>query len=143
MKTNNKKGFVQIPTQTLNALKNMLFSNEGGIDFSNLINDLTPNEEHRDLTAIHIALVHKGVQIDIDQSARYEHNWGNKVTKYVYVGYSLILGSVKTEQYNCHIDEATGDLVVDSKRDCILHYGFDQWAEMPTDVATLMDKIQK
>lgn len=143
MKTNNKKGFVNIPTQTLNALKNMLFSNEGGIDFSNLINDLTPSEEHRDLTAIHIALVHKGVQIDIDQAARYEHRWGNKVTKYVYVGYSLILGLVKTEQYDCHIDEATGDLVVDSKRDGISHYGFDQWAEMTTDVATLMDKIQK
>lgn len=142
MKT-NKKGFVQIPTQTLNALKNMLFVNEGGIDFSNLINDLTPSEEHRDLTAIHVALVHKGVQIDIDQSTRYEHRWGNKITKYVYVGYSLILGLVKVEQYDCHIDETTGDLVEDSKRDCISHYGFDQWAEMTTDVATLMDKIQK
>lgn len=139
---NNKTGFVQIPNQTLNALKNMLFSNEGGIDFTNLINDLAPNEEQRDLTAIHIALVHKGVQIDIDKAPRYEHRWSNKVTKYVYAGYSLILGLVKTEQYDCHIDE-NGDIVVDGKRGGISHYGFDQWAEMTTDVATLMDKIQK
>lgn len=138
----SKKGFVQMPVQTLNALRNMLFSNEGGVDLSNLINDLAPNEEQRDLTAINVALVHKGVNIDIDKATRYEHRWGNKITKYVYVGYSLILGLVKTEQYDCHIDE-NGDLVVDSKRDGISAYGFDQWAELTTNVADLLDKIQK
>jgi hypothetical protein len=49
---------------------------------------------------------------------------------------------VKVQSYECHIDES-GDLVVDRKRDGISHYGFDQWAEWTTDVATLLDKIQK
>lgn len=138
----NKKGFVQMPIQTLNALKNMLFANEGGVDLTNLINDLTPNEEQRDLTAIHVALIHKGVNIDIDKATRYEHAWRNNITKHEYIGHSLILGVVKVQSYECHIDE-NGDLVVDRKRDGISCYGFDQWAEWTTNVATLLDKIQK
>jgi hypothetical protein len=140
MKT-SKKGFVQMPTQTLNAIRNMLFSNEG-VDLNNLISDLTPDEEHRDLTAIHVALVHKGVTIDIDKTARYEHSWRNNITKHEYKGHSLILGIVKVQSYECHIDE-NGDLVVDRKRDGIACYGFDQWAEWTTNVADLLDKVQK
>lgn len=138
----NKKGFVQMPAQTLNALKNMLFSNEGGVDLTNLINDLTPDEENRDLTAIHVALVHKGVNIDIDKATRYEHSWRNNITKHEYVGHSLILGMVKVKSSECHINE-NGDIVEDRKRDGIACYGFDQWAEWTTNVATLLDKIQK
>lgn len=138
---NNKKGFVQIPTQTLNALKNMLFTNEG-VDFSNLINDLTPTEEQRDLTAIHIALVHKGVQIDICKANRYVHDWGNRVTKYEYLGHSLILGLVRAKATTCHIDEH-GDLVVDKERDGVQCYGFDQWAAMTTNVADLLPLIKQ
>lgn len=142
MKT-NKKGFVQIPAQTLNALKNMLFTNdEGGVDLSNIINDLTGDEAYRDLTAIHVALVHKGVHIDIDKATRYEHSWGNHITKHEFVGYSLILGVVNVQSYDCHIDE-NGDLVVDCKREGISGYNFDRWAEWTTDVATLLDKIKK
>lgn len=140
--TNNKQGLVQIPIQTLNALKNMLFSNEGGVDFSNLINDLTPTEEHRDLTAIHIALVHKGVQIDICKAARYVHDWHNRVTKYEYISYSLILGIIRAKAYTCHIDE-NGDLVVDNERDGFQGFCFDQWATMTTDAADLLSKIKR
>lgn len=139
---NTRTGFVQIPTQTLNALKNMLFHNNG-VDLSNIINDLTPNEEQQDLTAIHVALVHKGVQIDIDKAPRYEHQYSNKIIKYEFVGYSLILGLVKVQSYDCHIDE-TGDLVVDRKRnDNISGYSFNQWAEWTTNIADLLDKVMK
>lgn len=137
----NKKGFVQMPTQTLNALKNMLFSNEG-VDLSNIIDDLATDDAHRDLTAIHVALVHKGVNIDIDKAARYEYNWKNHVIKHEFVGYSLIIGFVKVQSYDCHIDE-NGDLVVDRKRNGISCYGFDQWAELTTNCSDLLDKIQK
>lgn len=138
----NKKGFVQMPVQTLNALKNMLFSNENGVDLSNIINDIAADDAHRDLTAIHVALVHKGVNIDIDTATRYEHSWKNNIIKYEFVGYSLILGIVKVQSYDCHIDE-NNDLVVDHKRDGISCYSFDQWAELTTNCADLLDKIKK
>ena len=139
---NTKKGFVQLPVQTLNALKNLLFSNEGGVDFTNLIDDLTCNEEQRDLTAIHVALVHKGVSVDIDKATRYELTWRDNITKHEYLGHSLILGIVKIQSYDCHIDD-NGDLVVDRKRDGISCYGFDQWSEWTTNCADLLDKIKK
>ena len=139
-KTTN--GFVNIPSATLNALKNMLFANDGGVDLTNLINDLTPNEEQRDLTAIHVALVHKGVDIDIDKATRYEHAWGNTIRKHEYVGHSLILGCVKVQSYTCQIDE-NGDLVVASKHDGISCYDLSQWEKWTTDVADLLDKVQK
>lgn len=141
-KSANHKGFVSIPAVTLNALKNMLFVNEGGIDFTNVVNDLAQDDEHRDLTAIHLALVHKGVHIDIDKATRYEHSWKNNIIKHEYVGYSLLLGFVKVQSYDCHIDE-NGDLVVDRKRDHISGYDFNRWYEWTTDVATLLDKIEK
>lgn len=141
MKT-NKKGFVQMPTQTLNALHKMLFSNKDGVDLTNLINDLTINEEQRDLTAIHVALVHKGVNIDIDKSTRYEHYHGTHITKHEYVGHSLILGIVKAQSYDCHIDE-NGDLVVDYEQRNISCHSFDRWAEWTTNIDDIFDKVQK
>jgi hypothetical protein len=140
--TKSEKGFVQIPTQTLNALKNMLFSNDDGVDLTNIINDLAPNEENRDLTAIHVALVHKGVNIDIDKATRYDYSYHNHIIKHEYVGHSLIIGCVKVQSYDCHIDE-TGDLVVDYKHERIACYPFEQWNEWTTNAADLLDKIQK
>jgi hypothetical protein len=140
--TKSEKGFVQIPTQTLNALKNMLFSNDDGVDLTNIINDLAPNEENRDLTAIHVALVHKGVNIDIDKATRYEHSYRNYIMKHEYVGYSLIIGCVKVQSYACHIDN-NGDLVIDHKHDSVTCYPLEQWEEWTTNVADLLDKIQK
>lgn len=138
---NTQTGFVQIPTQTLNALKNMLFANNGGVNLTNIINDLTLNNERNlDLTAIHVALVHKGVQVDIDKATRYEHGGGNTIIKHEYVGHSLILGVVKVQSYACHVG-ATGDLVVDDKRGNLCAYDFNLWAEMPTDVATILARI--
>lgn len=39
-----KKGFVEVPATTLNALKNMLFSADG-VDLSAIVNDLAASEE--------------------------------------------------------------------------------------------------
>lgn len=138
---NHNKGFVSIPSFTLNALKNMLFVNEGGVDFTNIVNDLAVDDEHQDLTAIHLALVHKGVHIDIDTTTRYEYSWKNNIIKHEYVGYSLLLGLVKVQSYDCHINE-NGDLVVDRKRGGVSCYGFDQWHEWTTNCTDLLDKIK-
>ena len=135
-------GFVNIPSVTLNALKNMLFANEGGVDLTNLINDLTLNEKQRDLMAINVALVHKGVDIDIDKAPRYEYAWGNTIRKHEYVGHSLLLGSVKVQSYDCQIDEH-GDLTIVRKHDGIIGYGFDHWETWTTNCSDLLDKIKK
>ena len=134
----NAKGFVSIPEVTLNALKNMLFGAEG-TDLSNIISDLSTSD-NRDLTAIHVALVHKGVNIDIDKSTRYEKSWNGKtIFRHEYLGHSLILGVVEVRTSECSIGEG-GDLIVDKITDNIACYGFDRWAEWTTNVADLLEK---
>lgn len=135
-----KRGFVEVPQTTLNALKNMLFTqNEDGVDLSNIINDLTPNAESKDLTAINIALTHKGVRVNVDERPRYEYDWKNRYYRYDYVGYSLILGVVKVRKTLMEVTD-NGENVV-STYDHIECYGFDQWEEKETELSAIHAKI--
>lgn len=138
-----KKGFVEIPATTLNALKNMLFTqNENGVDLSNIINDLTPNAENKDLTAINIALTHKGVRVNVDERPHYAHEWKREFTRFDYTGYSLILGVVKVYRTLCRLndDGTIQELNTQAETMCL---GFDQWAEMTTDMEDIVKKIEE
>ena len=135
-----KKGFVEMPVQTLNAVRKMLFSNEGGVDLSAIVNDLTASEEYRDLTAINVALVYKGVEIDINKQPRYEYDWKNRYTRYDYVGYSLILGFVKVRRTVIEVAE-NGEENVVSVYDHTECKDFDQWEQMDTDKSVVLAKI--
>ena len=136
-----KKGFVEVPQTTLNALKNMLFTNnEGSVDLSSIINDLTPNAESRDLTAINVALTYKGVCVDIDERPHYAYDYRNRFCQYDFCGYSLILGVVKCVRTYCELCE-DGTIAVLNKESNIQL--FDQWAEMTTDFEDIRAKIAK
>lgn len=137
MKT--KKGFVEVPATTLNALKNMLFSAEG-VDLSAIVNDLAASEDHKDLTAINVALTYKGVQIDIDKRPRYSYDWKNRYNRFDYIGYSLILGVVKVKRTLIEVAE-NGEEKVVSAYDNVECYGFDQWDEWDYDLSAIYAKI--
>lgn len=104
-----KKGFVQVPAITLNALKNMLFTNEGGVDLSAIVNDIA-TEDTKDITAINVALVYKGVAIDINKETHYVYSWSSQFYSYTFVGFSMILGIVKVQRTLCKFDE-NGEIV--------------------------------
>lgn len=139
MKVN--KGMVSVPSMTLNALKGLLFSSENGVDLTNIINDLAVEDAQKDLVAIHVALVHKGIQPEIDTATRYEHSWGKKFYKYEYVKHSLILGSVTVRKSECFINEH-GDLAVERDYSEVCVYPFDRWMDMTTNVKDLLQKLQ-
>ena len=93
MKQNNK-GMVEIPTVTLNALKGLLFSDNGNIDLTPLINDLSVglDEGRKDLMAINVALTIKGLKPEIEvPKISYKGDW-RMVKVYFYQGFSLIEG---------------------------------------------------
>lgn len=136
------KGMVSIPTMTLNALKNMLFSN-GGVDLTNIINDICADEDARDITAINVALAFNGTQLDIDKAPRYERSWGSHITKYEFVNYSLILGKVSVKTTECGVSEEHGDLVRENEREEIQAITFERWMEMATDAADVLAKMKK
>lgn len=128
-----------MPVQTLNALKNMLFTNEGGVDLSAIVNDLVANEDHKDLMAINVALTYKGVQIEMDKRPHFSYDWKNRYYRYDYIGYSLILGVVKVRKTLMEVTE-NGENVV-STFDHIECYGFDQWQEMEVEKSSILTKI--
>lgn len=138
-----RKGFVEIPTTTLNALKNMLFSqNEDGVDLSNIINDLTPSAETKDLTAINIALTYKGVRVNIDERPHYAHEWKRKFIRFDYTGYSLILGVVKVHKTWCQLNEdgTIQELNTEDGTECL---SFDMWEGLTTEVTDIFKTIEE
>lgn len=142
MQKTNTNTIVSIPSATLNALKNLLFSSETGTDLSAIVDDLTRDPKDRDLTAINIALAFKGVQVDVDKTTKYEYCWKNKISKYEFYGHSLILGLIKAKEFICIIDES-GDLVVERVESDIRCFDYDTWASMTTNVADVLEKFNK
>ena len=90
-----KNGMVEISAMTLNALKQLLFS-EDGVNLTNIVKDLTAGGKNEDLSAINVGLTFKGIKPEMDMSSR----WGNfneywrQYSAYTPIGYSLILDRV-------------------------------------------------
>ena len=86
---------VEISAMTLNALKQLLFS-EDGVNLTNIVKDLAAGGKNEDLSAINVGLTFKGIKPEMDMSPR----WGNfseywrQYSAYTPVGYSLILDRV-------------------------------------------------
>lgn len=139
MKTN--KGMVSVPSMTLNALKGLLFSNENGVDLTNIINDLITDESQRDLTAINVALVHKGIAPEIDTAVRYEHNYGNRFSKFEFVKHSLILGTVTCTRTDCTIGEH-GDIEIGRQHSDLAVLDYERWCSLSTDVKDILAQMK-
>lgn len=90
-----QNGMVEISAMTLNALKQLLFS-ESGVDLTGIVDDLAAGGKNKDLSAINVGLTFKGIKPEMDMSSR----WGNfneywrQYSAYTPVGYSLILDRV-------------------------------------------------
>ena len=90
-----KNGMVEISAMTLNALKQLLFS-EDGVNLTNIVKDLAAGGKNEDLSAINVGLTFKGIKPEMDMSPR----WGNfneywrQYYAYTPIGYSLILDRV-------------------------------------------------
>lgn len=90
-----QNGMVEISAMTLNALKQLLFS-ESGTDLSGIVKDLVAGGKNEDLSAINVGLTFKGIKPEMDMSPC----WGNfneywrQYSAYTPIGYSLILDRV-------------------------------------------------
>ena len=133
-----RKGFVEIPQMTLNALKGLLFGKEG-VDLSAIINDLKPNEND-ELTAINVGLVYKGLTPEIDKTTRFTNEWETLV-KWEFVGISLILGVVKIKVWRSHFINSTNKFQEWETSGDVVVKGFDEWLEASTNEEEIRSKI--
>lgn len=90
-----KNNAVQVPSATLNALKNCLFK-DNGVNINPLIDDLEVLGQNRDLVAINVWLTLNRIPIDVDKQPRYKKICGNW-ERLEFVAASLILNQVKAK----------------------------------------------
>ena len=90
-----KNGMVEISAMTLNALKQLLFS-EDGVNLTNIVKDLAAGGKNEDLSAINVGLTFKGIKPEMDMSPRWGgfNDYWRQYIAYTPVGYSLILDRV-------------------------------------------------
>ena len=141
MKQELSKGLVAVPEPTLNALKNLLFSAEGTIDISPIVNDLTVSENCRDILAINVALVMRGMKPEIGKF-RYKKE-GRLLITWELVHYSLISGVVTVKvsamKYNSETKTFT-DYEVFPKENNI---DYSEWAEASNNKREILDKFNE
>ena len=140
MKQELSKGLVAIPEPTLNALKNLLFSAEGTIDVSPIVDDLAISENCIDILAINIALVMKGMKPDIGKF-RFKKE-GNLLITWELTHFSLISGVVTVRVSAKKYDSGTKtftDYDIFPKEKNI---DYSEWAEASSYKKEIIDKFE-
>jgi hypothetical protein len=101
-----QNGMVEISAMTLNALKQLLFS-EDGVNLTNIVKDLAAGGKNEDLSAINVGLTFKGIKPEMDMSPRWGdfNDYWRQYTAYTPVGYSLILDRVTYKKCNISRDK--------------------------------------
>ena len=140
MKQELAKGLVAIPEPTLNALKNLLFSAEGIINVTPIVNDLAISENCKDMLAINIALVMKGIKPDIGKF-RFKKE-GSLLITWELTHFSLINGIVTIRISAKKYDSVTKtftDYDIFPKENNI---DYSEWAEASSNKKEIIDKFE-
>ena len=132
----NQISTIDVPVSTLNAIKNLLFSEkEGGVDLSPIVSDLTVGNVNSDLVAINVGLTFKGIKPDIDTTTRYVRDY-QSLYEYTFVSYSMIRDIVTyRKRIIARWDEKVGDLIpcADNEDFWKDTTSLEQWYRLDTD----------
>ena len=130
----NQISTIDVPVSTLNAIKNLLFSEkEGGIDLSPIVTDLTVGGANSDLVAINVGLTFKGIKPDIDKTTRYAKDYKDLV-EYTFVSYSMIRNLVTFKRRTiAKWDSTKNDLCPCSDEGYVDSFSLCGWYDKSTD----------
>ena len=140
------KATVKISAATLNALKQLVFSSQEGVDLSSIINDIAGKEDNaqRDEVAVNIALAFKGIVPKIDsETVRYEslNDWNKSYYTCTFEHYSLILDRVYYTTTKFKMKDGVWENVTKEPEhnSCSL----EDWYDKPTNIEEFMTKCAK
>ena len=135
---------VNISATTLNALKQMLFSDENGVNLTTVINDLSSGlNQNTDLVAINVGLSYKGITPEIDKTTRYDDfsEYWRQFYRFEFISYSLILNMVKVKPI-----EITRQKDADEWKEKELEprvFTLEDWMDMTTSQDEYVKKINE
>ena len=128
-----------VPNSTLTAIKNLLFTNNGGVDLSAVINDLSTSQ-NKDLIAINVALVYQGAKIDINTETRYKHEYSDIYEEFTYLSHSIILGVVEVKRTRYKFNDGTQKIIREPEIEPIT---IGEWEALPNDFEQIKDSLKK
>jgi hypothetical protein len=140
----NQESMVNISVSTLNALRQLLFSGENGVDLSLIVKDISAGlNTNEDLTAINVGLTFKGIKPVVDKTTRYEEGsvYWRRYNRCEFVEHSLILDMVKYNSVYVTRDEKT-DTWTDSEP-TLQCCSLSRWLEMSTSPDEYIEAINK
>lgn len=128
-----------VPNTTLNAIKNLLFDNNNGVDLTSIVNDIATSQ-NKDLTAINIALVYKGATIDLNKDTRYKYDYSDIYEEFVYLSHSIILGNMEVRRTRFKFNNGTPQQIREPEIECI---PIGEWEALPTNFDEIKDSLKK
>lgn len=138
MRQELSKGLVAVPLPTLNALKQLLINDKGTIDISPIVNDMTTSEESKEILAINIALVMRGIKPEIGRF-RYKKE-GNFLITWELKHFSLINGIVTVRVHALEYENGTFvNYNGFAKED---HIEYSAWAEASAEKSSILDQFK-
>ena len=137
-----QNGMVEISAMTLNALKQLLFT-EDGVNLTNIVKDLAAGGKNEDLSAINVGLTFKGIKPEMDMSPRWGgfNDYWRQYTAYTPVGYSLILDRVTYKKCNISRDKEQDKWTSDKVYEDSMPMA--DWLNLTTDKAEVDDFVAK
>ena len=137
------RNLVEISAATLSAIKSMLFTNDGGVDLSPIVTDLTIGDDNRDLTAINTALVFRGAVPEIDKATRFGQDYKSLV-QYTFISYSLIRDRVTAHRRKIsEFDEAKNGMFSKDDEGYKVTFSLGEWLEKPVEPDEPISNIMK
>ena len=133
-----KESMISVPTGTMQAIKDLLYVKEGGVDLSNILDDLSMGRENL-LLSINLALAFKGKTPKLDQTIRYESGY-KSYSSYECPSYSLILNQVTCSKiYWKRNDE--GQWVAQETNDNYL-MSYEEWLQLSTNLDEVKSRVR-
>lgn len=137
VKSNNDPK-VTISAAMLNCLKQLIFSQTGGVDLSPIVEDLGGGDQ----TAIAVALAYKGIKPEIDTATRFDYNC-TFYNKYEFVSYSVILDAVTVTKTYISYNKETKQWDTDNRQYKNLTFSLDRWLDASTSEEDCRTRVKE
>ena len=138
------QSMVNISVSTLNALKQLLFSSENGVDLSSIVKDISTGlNTNEDLTAVNVGLTFKGIKPEIDKTTRYvgENTYWRQYARLEFVDYSLILDRVSAKRTTISREKESN--MWKEEEPCEFICSLEDWLNKPTTPVEFIEEINK
>ena len=138
---------VSVPRVTLQALKKLLFNQDGeGVNLTPIVQDLVTGDTDEDLMALNVGLVFKGLVPEVDTTSRFGWEYYT-LKRYDFVHFSLIQNLITVKVWDFDFDGSNNTVAQEPREGGIKTFTCEEWFAKPVTadepMQTLIDRYGK